>query len=141
MRDYAIGELSARSGVKVPTIRYYEQIGLLRRPDRRDGGHRVYGEADLKRLTFIRRCRDFGFPIDQVRELVSVIEDADRSCTEVRDLAQVQLASVQARMAELRELEASLTEFVVDCEARCLGGPGPECVVVEELATPGKGCC
>lgn len=141
-RALSIGALARRSGATPPTIRYYEQIGLLRRPDRRDGGHRVYGEADLKRLTFIRRCRDFGFPIEQVRELVSVIEDADRSCTDVRDLAQAQLVSVRARMDELRELEASLTEFVVDCNARCAGGPGPECVILEDMASrSGGGCC
>lgn len=140
-RALSIGALARRSGATPPTIRYYEQIGLLRRPDRRDGGHRVYGEADLKRLTFIRRCRDFGFPIEQVRDLVAVIEDADRSCTEVRDVARDQLASVRVRMAELRELEASLSLLVTDCEARCAGGPGPACVILEDLAEPVGGCC
>jgi DNA-binding transcriptional MerR regulator len=137
----SIGALARRSGATPPTIRYYEQIGLLRRPDRRDGGHRVYGDADLKRLTFIRRCRDFGFPIEQVRDLVAVIEDADRSCTEVRDLARDQLLSVRSRLEELRELEASLSHLVADCEARCAGGPGPDCVILEDMAASAGGCC
>lgn len=137
----SIGTLARRSGTTPPTIRYYEQIGLLRRPDRRGGGHRVYGEADLQRLTFIRRCRDFGFPIEQVRELVSVTENADRSCIEVRDLARDQRAAVRARLAELRELEASLGLLVTDCEARCAGGPGPDCIILEDLSGPDGGCC
>lgn len=140
-RALSIGTLARHSGTTPPTIRYYEQIGLLRRPDRREGGHRVYGEADLQRLTFIRRCRDFGFPIEQVRELVSVTENADRSCNEVRDLARDQLAAVRARMEELRELEASLSVLVTDCEARCAGGPGPDCVILEDLSAPGRSCC
>ncbi|MDO9246190.1 MAG: MerR family transcriptional regulator, partial [Phenylobacterium sp.] len=65
-RALSIGRLAERSGTNPPTIRYYEQIGLLKRPDRRERGHRTYGQTDLTRLTFIRRCREFGFPIEQV---------------------------------------------------------------------------
>lgn len=133
-RALSIGELARRSGATAPTIRYYEQIGLLPRPDRRDGGHRTFGEADLKRLTFIRRCRDFGFPIEQVRDLVTVMQDPGRSCTDMRDMAQSQLVSVRSRLEELRALEVSLSELVGDCSARCEGGPGPDCVMIDDLA-------
>jgi DNA-binding transcriptional MerR regulator len=136
-RALSIGELARRSGATPPTIRYYEQIGLLPRPDRGDGGHRMFGDADLKRLTFIRRCRDFGFPIDQVRDLVTVMEDPGRSCTDMRDLAQTQLASVRSRLEELRALEVSLSELVVGCTARCAGGPGPDCVIIDDLSASG----
>ncbi len=97
----------------------------------------MFGDADLKRLTFIRRCRDFGFPIDQVRDLVTVMEDPGRSCTDMRDLAQTQLASVRNRVEELRALEASLRDLVIDCNARCAGGPGPACVIIDDLAAGG----
>lgn len=82
-----IGSLAERTGTNAPTIRYYEEIGLLPRPSRRDGGQRSYGEEDVRRLTFIRRCREFGFPIEQVRTLAALFQDQGRSCMEARDLA------------------------------------------------------
>ena len=136
-----IGGLARRSGTNPPTIRYYEQIGLLKAPDRKDGGHRVYGPDDLRRLTFIRRCRDFGFPIEQVRSLVDLVENADRSCVEARDLARENLTAVRQKLKELKRLEGSLAQLVVDCEAACVGGPGPSCVILEDLAEPKMGGC
>src|ERR1700704_5272667 len=111
-----IGTLAERTGTNPPTIRYYESIGLLRRPDRREGGQRAYMETDVKRLTFIRRCRDFGFPIEHVRTLVELVDDPMRSCNEARDLAKEQLAAVRIKLAELAELEKSISEFVTDCD-------------------------
>ena len=75
-----IGDVAEASGLPAKTIRYYEDIGLLPQASRRAGGHRVYGAADLRRLTFIRRCRDFGFPIEQVRELVALAGSPERDC-------------------------------------------------------------
>jgi DNA-binding transcriptional MerR regulator len=141
-RALTIGALARQSGTNPPTIRYYEEIGLIRRADRRDGGHRTYGAADLKRLTFIRRCRAFGFPIPQIRSLVGLIEDDSRLCVEARDLARDHLDAVRSRLAELRALEASLAQLVEDCDRTCAGGPGPACVILEDLAAaPAKGCC
>lgn len=131
-----IGALAERTGTNTPTIRYYEEIGLLPRPDRREGGQRSYGDEDVKRLTFIRRCRDFGFPIEQVRTLASLMQDRDRSCTEARDLAQEHLAAVRAKLVELKALERSIAGFVESCDATCAGGPGPDCVILEDLAEP-----
>lgn len=131
-----IGALAERTGTNTPTIRYYEEIGLLPRPDRRKGGQRSYGDEDVKRLTFIRRCRDFGFPIEQVRTLGSLMQDRDRSCSEARDLAQEHLATVRAKLVELKALERSIAGFVESCDATCVGGPGPECVILEDLAEP-----
>ncbi len=131
-----IGRLAQRSGTNPPTIRYYEQIGLLRRADRKVGGHRVYGDADLRRLTFIRRCRDFGFPIEQVRSLVDLLENGDRSCVEARDLAQANLQAVRARLKDLLSLETSLMQLVNDCDTACVGGPGPDCVILGDLSEP-----
>jgi DNA-binding transcriptional MerR regulator len=75
-----IGALAERTGCNPPTIRYYEEIGLLPRPGRRASGHRTYSDEDLRRLTFSRRCRDFGFPVGQVRALVTLTETSDRDC-------------------------------------------------------------
>lgn len=111
-----ISALAERTGTNAPTIRYYESIGLLPRPDRQDGGQRTYGDEDVKRLTFIRRCREFGFPIEQVRALTSLMQDPARSCTEARDLAQKHLVAVRARIAELKALERGIAGFVRSCD-------------------------
>jgi DNA-binding transcriptional MerR regulator len=131
-----IGALAARTATNAPTIRYYEEIGLLPRPDRREGGQRAYGDDDVRRLTFIRRCREFGFPIEQVRDLVALMEDPSRSCGDARDLAQTHLDAVRVKLAELKALERTVAAFVSDCEARCVGGPGPDCVILEDLSRP-----
>lgn len=131
-----IGALATRSGTTTPTIRYYEQIGLLRAADRRRSGHRSYGDGDVRRLTFIRRCRDFGFPLDQVRRLVALVEDGDRSCEEVRVVGQEHLDAVRAKMAELAELERSLSAFVAECGSTCAGGATRDCTALNGLAGP-----
>jgi DNA-binding transcriptional MerR regulator len=134
-----IGALSTQTHCTVPTIRYYEQIGLLPRPARAANGHRYYRDEDLKRLTFIKRCRDFGFPIEQVRDLAGLFEDGDRACVEVRDLAQVHLDQVRAKLEEMRQLEASLEAFVSSCDAACSGGLTKDCVIIGDMASPGAG--
>lgn len=136
---FRIGELARRTRTNPPTIRYYEEIGLLPAPARRDGGQRSYGEEDERRLTFIRQCREFGFSIEQVRSLVSLTQHHDRSCMEARDLAVDHLAAVRARVAELKALERDLSNFVGRCDAACAGGPGPDCVVLRDMAKPALG--
>ena len=134
MTSMKIGALARRTGTNAPTIRYYEEIGLLRSADRQAGGHRVYGDADVKQLTFIRRCREFGFSIDQVRSLAALMQDASRSCMHARDLAQDHLVAVRAKLAELKALERSIAAFVANCDASCAGGPGPDCVILDDLS-------
>lgn len=131
-----IGVLAERGGCSVPTIRYYEEIGLLPPADRKPGGHRVYGEADLRRLKFVRRCRDFDFSIPEIKILAEVMEDGDRSCTEVRDLAKTHLAAIRAKQFDLRALERDLSRFVEGCESGCVGGRGPQCTVLDDLSRP-----
>jgi DNA-binding transcriptional MerR regulator len=137
MPNLKIGALAERTGTNAPTIRYYEEIGLLRSADRQSGGQRVYGDADLKQLTFIRRCREFGFSIDQVRALVALVQDPQSSCMHARDLAQEHLAAVRAKLAGLKALERSIAAFVASCDASCAGGPGPDCVILDDLSKAG----
>jgi DNA-binding transcriptional MerR regulator len=134
MSKFKIGALAKRTGTNVPTIRYYEEIGLLRPADRQAGGQRVYDDADVKRLTFIRRCRDFGFPIEQVRSFVGLVQDPQSSCVHARNLAEAHLATVRVKLAELKALERSIAAFVVNCDSSCAGGPGPDCVILDDLA-------
>lgn len=133
MTALRIGALAERAGTNAPTIRYYEDIGLLPRAHRQLGGQRSYDTDDVKRLTFIRRCREFGFSVEQVRSLVALMQDRQRDCLEARDLAQEHLAAVRVKRRELQSLERSLCAFIETCDASCRGGPGPDCVVLEDL--------
>jgi DNA-binding transcriptional MerR regulator len=134
-----IGALAERTGTNAPTIRYYEAVGLLPRADRFENGQRGYGDEDVTRLTFIRRCRDFGFSIEQVRTLLALMHEPERSCSDARDLAQQHLTVVRAKLTELRALERSIATFVRSCDRTCVGGPGPDCVILGELACGGAG--
>jgi DNA-binding transcriptional MerR regulator len=136
MASLRIGALAKRTDTSAPTIRYYEEIGLLRSADRQSGGQGVYGDADVKRLTFVRRCREFGFSIDQVRSLVVLVQDPRSSCMHARDLAHEHLAAIRVKLAELKGLERSIAAFVASCDASCAGGPGPDCVILEDLSQP-----
>lgn len=130
----SIGVLAQQTGCSVPTIRYYEEIGLLPTGPRTGAGRRFYNALAVKRLTFIRRCRDFGFSIEQVRELVGLVDELDRPCVEVRDIASGHLAAVRQKLSELEALEASLSAFVVSCDTACAGGPSVDCTILEDLA-------
>lgn len=141
VRVLTIGAIAKAAGVTTPTIRYYEEIGLLPPAGRTARGQRIYGDIDLERVTFIRRCRDFGFSIDQVRLLAGLSISPDRDCGEVRDIAKTHLGEVRIKLLELQALEKSLEGFVDQCEVACAGGPGRDCVVFKDLGKPAGGCC
>lgn len=132
--NFTIGDLASQTNTNVPTIRYYEQIGLLPRALRAANGHRHYRDVDLIRLGFIKRCRDFGFTIEQVRELVALYEDGNRACIEVRDMAEIHLHAVRKKLQDLRQLEASLVAFVASCDEACCKGPTRNCAIIEDLS-------
>lgn len=133
VRVLTIGQIAKAAGVTTPTIRYYEEIGLLPPAGRSAAGQRIYAEGDLERLTFIRRCRDFGFSIDQVRVLAGLAISADQDCRAVRDMAHAHLGEVRGKLAELRALESSLETFAEECDTICAGGPGRHCVVFANM--------
>ncbi|AKJ27183.1 MerR family transcriptional regulator [Caldimonas brevitalea] len=120
-----IGVLAARTGVNVPTIRYYEEIGLMPPAQRRPSGHRVYGPAAEELLTFIRSCRDFGLPIEHVRALLSLSHSPERDCDEARGIAERHLDEVRRKLDELRTLERRLAEYVASCNVACTDGLVP----------------
>lgn len=123
-----IGELSRRTGCKIETIRYYERIGLVPSPSRR-GRYRSYGADDVRRLGFVRRARELGFTLDEVRTLLGFAADGQAVCDEVRDLAAEHLKDVRARIADLRRMERVLADAVRACDA----GQDPGCPLVEAL--------
>ncbi len=129
-----IGELAQATRTSPPTIRYYESIGLLPSPSR-VAGQRRYGDADVRRLTFVRRCRELGFSLDQVRRLTALTQDSNRSCLEARDVAQAHLTAVQEKLRELHALEAGIEALIAAADATCRGGSGADCVVLSDLST------
>jgi MerR family copper efflux transcriptional regulator len=143
VRVFTIGELAKETATTTPTIRYYEEIRLLPPASRKPGGQRIYDESTLSLLTFIRRCRDFGFSIDEVRVLVELSRSGSQDCVKARDVAQVHLDAVRKKVIELKALEQSLVNFVAECNDVCAGGPGRDCVIFKELAIPSQDrkCC
>ena len=129
-----IGEAAKHSGVKAPTIRYYEQIGLLPAPPRTQGNRRSYGDADLRRLAFIRHARELGFEIEAIRTLLTLQDDPSQPCATADSIAKVQLAEVEQRIRSLTALKAEL-ELMVD---GCSHGHVATCRVIEVLADHGQ---
>jgi DNA-binding transcriptional MerR regulator len=130
---FPIGMLAELTGVPAPTIRYYEEIALIPPAHRNAAGQRHYTQTDVTRLTFIRRCRDLGFGLDDVRLLSGLALSPDKDCGEVRDIAAAHLAAVRRKLDELQSLERQLQDFVETCEDACCGGPADECRPLAEM--------
>jgi MerR family transcriptional regulator, mercuric resistance operon regulatory protein len=113
----SIGELSRLTGVHIETIRYYERVKMLSTPSRTEGGRRVYSQSHRRTLGFIRRARDLGFSLDEIRALLDLAGSRRRSCAEVRDIANLHLVNVRAKLADLARLEAVLAKTVGQCAA------------------------
>lgn len=124
-----IGAAARRSGVNIETIRFYERSGLLAAPPRTAGGHRVYDAEGVKRLNFVRRSRELGFTLDQVRDLLTLADEEEPSCAEAAALATAQLGAVRGRLADLARMEAVLAAMI----ERCASGTLPDCPILEAL--------
>lgn len=129
MQPLTISRLAAAAGVNFETVRYYERIGLMPPPARTASGHRVYEVAHIRRLTFIRRARELGFRIEDIRALLALAEPSHASCAQAQEIAQAHLDDVRAKLADLAKLERILARAV----ARCSGGPAPSCPVLDML--------
>ncbi len=126
-----IGDVAAASGLPAKTIRYYEEIGLVR--PRRDGnGYRRFAEADLHRLAFLARARALGFTIEECRGLLALYEDDSRASADVKRIAQQHLDRIDRKIAELQQMRRTLGELV-DC---CAGDSRPDCPILHDLAAP-----
>jgi len=126
----SIGALSRQTGVKVPTIRYYEQIGLMAAPDRSSGNQRRYVQTDVDRLYFIRHARELGLPLNAIRALIELRDSPERPCATADKLAQQHLAAVRRRIARLQRLEQELSRIAEGCTAQRVR----DCYVLEALS-------
>lgn len=127
---FSIGALSRRTRVKVPTIRYYEQIGVLDPPVRTMGNQRRYDRQALERLHFVRHARDLGFSLEAISSLIALQDHPDRSCAEATTLAEAQLRDVRSRIGRLRRLEQELARLARGCDGT---GTAQDCYVLAAL--------
>ena len=123
-----IGILSERSGVKVETIRYYERIGLMPVPVRTQGRHRLYGANDVKRVMFVRRSRELGFSLGEIRDLLRLAERG-RTCGEVRQMTLAHVDRIRQKIVDLQRMQRLLR----DTAPQCKGGEAPECPILDVL--------
>ncbi len=134
---YMIGQLAKATGCKVPTIRYYEQIGLLPEPARNEGNQRIYSDQHLKRLSFIRHARELGFSQEAIRELLQLTADPDATCDTADDIARTHLEDVKHRIRRLQSLQAELERMIACCGGRRVR----DCRIIETLADYSHGHC
>lgn len=130
-----IGALALATNVKVPTIRYYEQIGLLPRADRTEGNQRRYGKLERERLSFIRHARDLGFSVDDIRELLALQDNPETPCDAAHALAARQVRAITRRIEQLTVLQAELTRIAESCRG---GRMASDCRVIHALADHGQ---
>jgi len=123
------GLLAKQSGVNSETIRYYEKIGLMPEPVRSDGGHRVYKETHLKRLLFIRRCRELGFALEEIRGLLVLVDGGNYTCAEVRDRTTTHLNEIRQKIRDLQKMQRTLKIMVSQCDGELV----PECPIIDTL--------
>ena len=128
-----IGQVARQTGIKVPTIRFYEQIGLLPAPSRSEGNRRCYRESDVRRLTFIRHARELGFEVGAIRTLLALQDQPEISCGQIDALVGDHLAAVDDKINRLVALRKELQQIL----ACCKGGRVAECRVIESIAKCG----
>ncbi len=126
---YSIGQLSKKTGVKVPTIRYYEQIGLIAPPERSAGNQRRYTQDGFARLSFIRHSRDLGFSLEDTRELLDLSQSPEQQCRDADKIAARHLCALRGKITKLKRLEKELERIT-----KCKSGTLENCAVLETLA-------
>jgi MerR family copper efflux transcriptional regulator len=124
-----IGHASEKSGLPAKTIRYYEDIGLLK-PDRSDNGYRDYSMSDVHKLRFLQRSRGLGFSVEECRQLLALYEDKERASSDVKSIARTKLKEIDRKITELRELQHTLQHLV----AHCHGDQRPDCPILESIS-------
>lgn len=124
------GWLSRKTGCNIETIRYYEKADLLPPPRRSDGGHRLYDPPDVRRLMFIRRCRELGFSLEEIRGLLKLVDGGEYSCGEVRDMTLAHADDIHKKVADLRRMERILKKMAAECD----GGDVPDCPILDVLS-------
>lgn len=128
-KAFTIGGLSKKTGVNIETIRYYEKIGVMPKPQRSEGGNRLYDTEQVKRLSFIRRSRELGFSLDEIRELLKLVDEKTFTCAEIAALSQKHLDDIRAKIKDLRKIERHMKDML----AQCSRDHTPDCAIIDVL--------
>jgi len=123
------GSLANKTGVNAETIRYYEKAGVMPDPPRTAGGHRLYDESLVRRLFFIRRCRELGFTLYEVRELLKLVDEDEYTCADILQNTKAQITRIRGKIRDLRKMETTLKTM----SSQCSGEDVPECPIIEAL--------
>lgn len=129
MTRLTIGVLARETGLNIETIRYYERIGVVRAPPRSGGGHRLYDREDARRLGFVRRARELGFTLNDIRTLLELVDGGSFTCAEVKATTVEHLSEVESKIRDLQ----TIAEVLRDIAARCDGGETPDCPIIDAL--------
>lgn len=130
MKPLTIGQVAHRSGVGIETVRFYEREGLLARPKRSVSGYRQFDEEVIVRLQFIRRAKELGFTLNEIKELLSLRVDLDTSCDDVKDRAEIKIADIEDKIKTLRRMKKTLVRLTQECGKK---GGGSECPILDAL--------
>lgn len=131
-----IGKLSKRTGCNIETIRYYERIGILLKPQRSQGGTRLYSEEQIKRLVFVRRSRELGFSLEEIRTLLKLVDGKKTTCQEIKTVTEGHIKDIQMKITDLEKLQKTLENI----SSQCRGGLVPDCPIIDTLFTENNYC-
>jgi len=126
-----IGKLSKRTGCNIETIRYYERIEILLKPQRSEGGNRLYNQEQIKRLVFVRRSRELGFSLEEIRTLLKLVDGKKTTCQEIKTITEGHLHDIERKITDLEKLQKTLG----DISSQCSGGFVPDCPIIDSLFT------
>ncbi len=135
MKSLTIGQLAKRADVGVETVRFYERKGLLEEPDRRPSGYRQYDEGVVRRLEFIRRAKELGFTLKEIKELLSLKIDPSTTCADVKQRAETKIEDIESKIRTLQRMKRALVKVTKSCSG---SGPTSECPILETIETNGK---
>jgi MerR family mercuric resistance operon transcriptional regulator len=135
---YTIGQLSKTTGCAVETLRYYEKIGIINKPHRSSGGHRLYNKQHEKELRFVLKARQIGFSLSETRKLIELSNDEANTCTEVLDLSRHHLTVIAKKIDQLSALKDEIEALALSCESCCAGkATAPECTIIKAFGSTG----
>jgi MerR family mercuric resistance operon transcriptional regulator len=135
MKPLTIGQLAKRADVGVETVRFYEREGLLEEPDRRESGYRQYDESVVRRLEFIRRAKELGFTLKEIKELLSLKIDPSTTCADVKERAETKISDIEQKIRTLQRMKRALVKVTKSCSG---SGSTSDCPILEAIETNGK---
>ncbi len=131
MQDLSVGKLAEKAGINLETVRYYEGIGLMPKPKRKDSGYRIYSENDLKRLLFVKRAKELGFTLKEIKELLEIKIETKSTCGDIKHIAEHKILDVELKIKDLQKIKKALKNLVAQCI--CEEVSTDDCPILESI--------